>query len=68
MKKEIVIDGMSCGHCSGRVIDALNKLDGVNAQVDLQSKTATVTLQKDVSDEVLVKAITDVGYTVLSVQ
>ncbi len=68
MKKEIVIDGMSCGHCSGRVIDALNKLDGVSAQVDLQSKTATVTLQKDVSDEVLVKAITDVGYTVLSVQ
>ena len=35
MKKEMLIEGMSCMHCSGRVEKALNGLDGVNAKVDL---------------------------------
>ena len=40
MKKEMLIEGMSCMHCSGRVEKALNGLDGVNAKVDLEKKTA----------------------------
>ena len=68
MKKEMIIEGMSCMHCSGRVEKALNGLDGVNAKVDLEKKTAYVDLSKDVSDADLTKAVTDAGYEVVSIK
>ena len=68
MKKEMIIEGMSCMHCSGRVEKALNGIDGVNAKVDLDKKTAYVELSKDVSDDELTKAVTDAGYEVVSVK
>lgn len=67
MKKTIKIDGMSCSHCTGRVEQALNAIDGVSVQVSLEDKAAYVTLSKDVPDEVLAQAITAAGYTVVSV-
>lgn len=68
MEKTMLIEGMSCGHCSVRVEKALNELDGVNATVDLDKKTAFIKLSKDINDEVLTKAVTDAGYEVVSVK
>ena len=68
MKKEMLIEGMSCMHCSGRVEKALNGIDGVNAKVDLEKKTAYIEMDKDVSDDELTKAVTDAGYDVVSVK
>lgn len=68
MKKEMIVEGMSCMHCSSRVEKALNEIDGVSAKVDLEKKTAYVDLTKDVSDEVLSKAVTDAGYDVVSIK
>ena len=51
-----------------RVEQALNALDGVSAQVDLEKKSAFITLSKEVSDETLTKAVTDAGYQVISVE
>lgn len=65
--KEIIIDGMTCGHCSARVSDALNAVDGVTASVDLARKTATVTLAADISNETLSNAVTASGYTVVKI-
>jgi len=67
MEKKIMIEGMSCAHCSGRVEKALNALDGASATVDLDNKTATVTLTKPLSDEQLKTAVTDAGYEVISI-
>ncbi|MDL2323602.1 heavy metal translocating P-type ATPase [Ruminococcaceae bacterium OttesenSCG-928-A16] len=67
MKKTITIEGMTCGHCSGRVEQALNALEGVEAKVDLDAKTAEVTLQADVADDVLRKAVEEAGYQVISI-
>ena len=67
MKKEIVIDGMMCGHCSGRVEKALNGIDGVSAKVDLGKKTAYVSFDSDVSDAKLRSAVEDAGYKVVSI-
>lgn len=64
---EIGVEGMSCGHCSGRVEQALNDIDGVKAQVDLKKKTAYVTLEKEVSDTVLKEAVETAGYQVTGV-
>ena len=40
----------------------LNAIDGVTADVSLEDKCAYITLDKDVADEVLSKAVTDAGY------
>lgn len=68
MEKIMKIDGMMCAHCSSRVEKVLNEIDGVTATVNLQEKTATLSLSKDVDNEILTKAITDAGYTVLEIQ
>ncbi|MCD4714295.1 MAG: heavy-metal-associated domain-containing protein [Clostridiales bacterium] len=69
MKKIIAIEGMSCGHCAGRVTDALGKIDNVdNVNVNLVEKTATVELSQDVNDIQLKEAVQDVGYVVTEIQ
>lgn len=69
MEKVMTINGMMCMHCSGRVEKCLKELDGVtNAVVDLDAKTATVTMNTEVSDETLTNAVTEQGYEVVSVK
>ena len=67
MKKKISIEGMMCGHCTGRVEKALNGLSGVEAQVSLEDKAAYVTLTGEVSDELLRKTVEDAGYEVTGI-
>ncbi len=65
MEKTMKIEGMMCGHCEARVKKALEELPGVTqAVVDHTAGTAVVTLNADVSDETLKKAVEDQGYTV----
>ncbi len=64
MEKILKIDGMSCSHCSSRVEKALNQIDGVSAVVNLEAKIATLTLTKEVSDDVLREAVEDAGFSV----
>lgn len=66
MEKRMTIEGMMCTHCSGRVTQVLNAIDGVSAVVSLEEKNAKITLTKDIADEVLIKAVTDAGYEVTS--
>ena len=66
MEKTMVIKGMMCAHCSGRVEKALNDLPGVTATVNLEAGTAAV--QGDVTNEVLTKAVTDAGYEVVEIK
>ena len=66
MEKTMMIEGMMCNHCVAHVTKALNNIDGVTATVSLEDKNAKITLSKDVSDDVLVKAVTDAGYQVTS--
>jgi Cu+-exporting ATPase len=68
MTKTIKIDGMMCAHCTGRVEKALNEIDGVQATVSLENKNAVASLSKPVSDDVLVKAVTDAGYEVIGIE
>ncbi len=67
MKKVLKIEGMMCGHCTGRVEKALNDIDGVRAEVSLEDKSATVSLAKEVTDETLIQAVTDAGYEVVDI-
>ena len=69
MEKTLKIEGMMCGHCEMHVKKALDALDGVkNTEVSLASGTAVVTLEKEVSDDILKKAVADQGYQVTDIK
>ena len=61
----IKIEGMSCQHCVGSVKDALVALSGVSeVVVDLDKGEATY--QGDVDPATVAKAITSIGFEVVS--
>ena len=69
MKKTMKIEGMMCGHCEARVKKSLEALPQVDAaEVSHENGTAVVTLNADVDDAVLKKAVEDQDYKVISVQ
>ena len=69
MEKTLKIEGMMCGHCEMHVKKALEGLDGVKkAEVSHKTGTAVVTLEKEISDDVLKKAVAGGGYQVTDIQ
>ena len=69
MKKVLDVEGMMCQHCVAHVNKALSGIEGVESvEVSLEGKTATVTLDKEVADDVLTKAVVDAGYEVKGVK
>ena len=69
MEKTLKIEGMMCGHCEMHVKKALEVLDGVKkVEVSHRTGTAVVTLEKEISDDVLKKAVADGGYPVTDIQ
>ena len=69
MEKTLKIEGMMCGHCEMHVKKALEALDGVKkAEVSHKTGTAVVTQEKEISDDVLKKAVADQGYEVTDIQ
>ena len=69
MKKTLHVEGMMCGHCEARVKKALEALPEVSeAVVSHEAGTAIVTLNADVSDETLKKAVEDQDYKVTGIE
>jgi Copper chaperone len=69
MKKSIIVEGMSCGHCVNHVKNALEDLNGVtDVNVDLNSKIAVIEASSEVKDGDIKFAIEDAGYEVVSIQ
>ena len=69
MEKVINIEGMACMHCVKHVQEALAAVPGVQtANVDLESKTATVSVDGSVSDEALKAAVDGAGYQTVSIR
>lgn len=58
MEKKMLIEGMMCNHCKAAVEKNLAKVPGVTAcTVDLQAKTATITMEGDVADAILMDTV-----------
>ena len=69
MNKIVFVDGMHCAHCAAFVEKSLKAVDGVaDASVDLAGKKASVTLEKAVADDVLIKAVADAGFTAVDIK
>lgn len=64
MEKRIQVEGMMCEHCVAHVKKALEGVEGVEkVEVSLAKKEALVTLKEGVSDEILVHAVEEAGYS-----
>ncbi len=66
--KRVLIEGMTCEHCKNRVENALNSLEGASAKVNLKKKTAVVSVEKEVEDMQIQKAVEQAGYKVIQIQ
>lgn len=63
----IKIEGMSCGHCSKRVEDALKNIEGVKeVNVSLDDKQAVVTAEDTAAEDALKEAVAEAGYEVVT--
>ena len=62
MKKLVKIYGMHCLQCAIKVQDALNATPGVEAEIDYDKQIATVTTNKNVTDSMILSAISSCGY------
>jgi Cu+-exporting ATPase len=68
MTKKVLITGMTCGHCSARVKEILETIEGVSkVEVNLEDKNAVLELTSEVSDGVIVNKINEVGYEVIEI-
>jgi copper chaperone CopZ len=62
-KVTLKVEGMSCGHCVGRVQKALDATPGViAAKVDLDSGTAEIRFGDGTSAAALAEIVTEAGY------
>ena len=69
MQKTMKIEGMMCEHCEARVKKCLEALPEVDeAAVSHKEGEAVLTLNADVSDDVLKKTVEDQDYKVLGIQ
>ncbi len=68
MTKTVSIEGMMCAHCTGRVNQILNEIDGVSAEVSLENKNAVLTLTKEVDNKTIEDLINGAGYKVIDIK
>ena len=61
------IEGMRCANCTGRVENALNRLDGVWAKVSLKRAEAVLRSKSVIDDETLRTAVARAGYRVTEI-
>lgn len=61
MEKQYKILGMTCSGCQKKISEKLNSIEGVQADVDLETNTATITSEKDIELTALNKALEDIG-------
>lgn len=68
MKKTLLVEGMSCGHCEKAVKNALKELEGVSkVEVDLASKRVEV--EGEGLNDILIKgAIDNAGYDLIEIR
>ncbi len=59
---DLAITGMTCASCSARIERKLDKLDGVEAVVNLATEKATVRFTGDMSLEKILETVRNTGY------
>ena len=67
-KKVLKVSGMHCEHCVKAVTEAINKVDGASAKVNLSENEAVVSYDRELDEEQLKRIVKDAGYRVVSIK
>ncbi len=68
MEKTVIVKGMTCEHCAGRVKNELEKIDGVlSADVSADADKAIIQLEEEVDYGILRKAVEKAGYNFVEI-
>ena len=63
------ISGMMCEHCIAHVKKALESVKGVtDVRVSLENNSAELKMKSSVKEDMLIKAVSDAGYTVIALK
>ena len=62
---ELTVEGMSCGHCVGRVTKTVQGLDG-EAKVEIDLPTKKVRIESRAQLDKIAAAIDEAGYPVVA--
>lgn len=62
--KVFLVDGMHCETCSNRVMEVINDIPHVSAQVKLKTGEVTVSYEQEVPDDLIRRQIERAGYSV----
>lgn len=65
MEKKFKVTGMSCAACSASVEKSVKKLQGVNG-VNVNLLTNSMTVETEIADAEIIKAVTEAGYGAFS--
>lgn len=68
MKKKVLIEGMSCGHCVKHVTEAIEEIGGKDINVSLEKKFAEFEIADEITDDSIKAAVEDAGYDVVEIQ
>lgn len=66
--EEIVlkVNGMMCGGCENRVKNAIQNIDGVESvTADHNTGKVVVTTNKEVSENIIIETLEDIGYEIV---
>ena len=68
MEKTVIVKGMSCEHCAGRVKEELEAIEGViSADVSADADKAVIQLEQEVDYGLLRKAVEKAGYNFVDI-
>ena len=67
-RRVLQIEGMHCENCRNSVEKAINELEGAAARVDLKKNTAEVVMEKEIPDDLLVRAVEKAGFQVKAIR
>ena len=63
--KTYIVEGMTCENCEARVLRYINDIDGVAGKINLRKKELVVSMEREVSDDEIIAAVTKAGYQII---
>ena len=68
VKKTVMVSGMHCDHCVKSVTEAIDKIEGASAKVNLKKEEAVVSYDREIDDDDLKKAVEEAGFKVVDIR
>lgn len=64
-KRTFIVEGMHCENCRNRIKRTINSIDGASCKVNLKKGRVDIEFDREIDDNVFIKAIEDLDYHVV---